>query len=111
MEEVPVEAPPPHLCQDHSPSPPVAFAPRTKVQCTSAGNIVLVQKLSHLLLGLDPPRCFSQVDPTESLDIWAVALQDSSHIHRALPHAMQCPPKYNMAQRGVQKTGELIYLA
>ena len=93
MKEVPVEAPPPHLSHDHGSSPPVAFAPLTEVHCTSASNIVLVQKLSHLLLGLDLARSLPQVDPAECLDVWAVALQDSSHVHTALPDAMQGPAK------------------
>ena len=93
IEDVVEKSSSPPLRHHHSPSSPVSFAPLPELHCTSAGNIVLVQKLSHLLLGLDLARSLPQVDPAECLDVWAVALQDSSHVHRALPDSMQGPAK------------------
>ena len=58
---------------------------------TSIGNEVPVKKSPHLLLGLNLSSRSPQVDPTESFDVWTVALQDGPDVHAALSYAMHAP--------------------
>ena len=73
-----------------SPSP-VTFTPLFELERTSVSNEVPVKKSPHLLLGLNLPSRSPQVDPTESFDVWTVALQDGPDVHTALAYAMQAP--------------------
>ena len=78
----------------------VRFLPRQRplLHCLSSrappwsvDNEVLVEKSPHLLLGLNLSSRSPQVDPTESFDVWTVALQDGPDVHTALSYAMHAP--------------------
>ena len=73
-----------------SPSP-VSLTPLFELESTSIGNEVPVKKSPHLLLGLNLSSRSPQVDPTESFDVWTVALQDGPDVHTALSYAMHAP--------------------
>ena len=73
-----------------SPSP-ATFTPLFELESTSVGNEVPVKKSPHLLLGLNLSSRSPQVDPTESFDVWTVALQDGPDVHAALSYAMHAP--------------------
>ena len=73
-----------------SPSP-ATLTPLFELENTSVDNEVLVKKSPHLLLGLNLSSRSPQVDPTESFDVWTVALQDGPDVHTALAYAMHAP--------------------
>ena len=73
-----------------SPSP-ATLTPLFELESTSVGNEVPVKKSPHLLLGLNLSSRSPQVDPTESFDVWTVALQDGPDVHTALSYAMHAP--------------------
>jgi len=73
-----------------SPSP-ATLTPLFDLESTSVGSEVLVEKSPHLLLGLNLSSRAPQVDPTESFDVWTVALQDGPDVHTALSYAMHAP--------------------
>ena len=70
---------------------PVSLTPLFELESTSVGNEVPVKKSPHLLLGLNLSSRSPQVDPTESFDVWTVALQDGPDVHTALSYAMHAP--------------------
>ena len=62
-----------------SPSP-ATLNPLFELESTSVDNEVPVEKSPHLLLGLNLSSRSPQVDPTESFDVWTVALQDGPDV-------------------------------
>ena len=89
-----------------SPSP-ATLTPLFELESTSVGNEVPVKKSPHLLLGLNLSSRSPQVDPTESFDVWTVALQDGPNVHAALTYAMHAPEQRyerNTCVISVQKT-------
>ena len=63
---------------------PATLTPLFELESTSVDNEVPVEKSPHLLLGLNLSSRSPQVDPTESFDVWTVALQDGPDVHTAL---------------------------
>ena len=73
-----------------SPSP-ATLTPLFELESTSVDNEVPVEKSPRLLLGLNLSSRSPQVDPTESFDVWTVALQDGPDVHATLSYAMHAP--------------------